>query len=331
MEVSLQFSRWCLAISLVCQLLVSSVEAESRRFYKYKNEQGQTVINSSIPPKYAKKGYTVIDTRGRVIQVVAPELTQEQILEKKQRELLEQAKREQEEQQKQADQTLLRLYSSVEDVERAMERQLNEISGRISVIQGNIQRLQKQKADKQARAANIERAGRTVPKRLLDSIKEQEQEITGLLKQVEDKQKEQVHAKAKFAKDANRLKVLLGLEQSNGSKTDNGVKVAKQDLLGNWKSTQTTEDKHEWVLNPKGTFTWMRKTLTGERVVLDGKWKLRNQNQLIFNVKLEQNTDNSGTTTTSKQSKTLYIGLTSYKNNKITIQYSNQQITLQKQ
>ncbi|WP_163831224.1 hypothetical protein [Spartinivicinus ruber] len=332
MEVSQQFSKWCLVITLAFQLVANPVEAEDKRtFYKYKNEQGQIVINSSIPPRFAKKGYTVIDTRGRVIKVVPPELTQEQILEKKQQELLEQAKREQEEQQKQADQTLLRLYSSVKDVERAKVRQLNEIEGRIGVIQGNIQRLQNQKAEKQARAANIERAGRTVPKQLLDSIKEQEQEIAGLQEQVKEKRKEQEQTNAKFANDANRLRVLLGLEQpAAASSADSEVKVARQDLLGIWKSTQAAEDKHEWILSPRGTFTWMKKMTTGEKLLFAGKWHLRNQSQLIFNVNTEQNTDKTGTVTTSKQGKTFYINLTSYKKNKLTVQFNDEKIALQK-
>lgn len=332
LELSLQLSRWGLVITLACQLLIGFTEAETQRFfYKYKNEQGRTVINSSIPPKYAVKGYTIIDTRGRVIKKVAPQLTQEQILEKKQQELLNQAKREQKEQKKLADQTLLRLYSSTEDIERARDRQLNEIEGNIGVIEGNIQRLQNQKAGKQSRAANIERAGRKVPKQLLSSIKEQEKEIAHLFDQIKGKRKEQEQIQAKFAKDINRLSELLGLEQAASKSTMPTVKLDKKDLLGIWESTKASEDKHEWIISPKGTFTWLKKMPTGERLLLAGNWRLRNQSQLILDVNTEQHTDKAGAVNTSKKSKTLYISLLSYKRNKLKLQFSDQQIMLQRQ
>jgi hypothetical protein len=72
--------------------------------------------------------------------------------------------------QSDADAHLLRLYTSVEDVDRAKNRRLAELDGLIVVAQGNIQNLVAQQGALQTQAADQERAGRPVPKTLLDQM-----------------------------------------------------------------------------------------------------------------------------------------------------------------
>ncbi|MDZ7686728.1 MAG: hypothetical protein U5O39_18595 [Gammaproteobacteria bacterium] len=112
-------------LSLV-PMLVFSVAATAE-LYKYTNEDGVTVLNSRVPARYVKNGYTVLSMDGRVLEVVPRALTKEE-LKARDRRLAEEKRREQERREQEiADENLLRLYSRPEDVIRARDTKLDSI------------------------------------------------------------------------------------------------------------------------------------------------------------------------------------------------------------
>ena len=66
-------------IALLLTLSLIPLAAEARQFFRYKDADGQTVINSSIPPEFVKNGYEIIDDKGVVLREVAPQLSEEEI------------------------------------------------------------------------------------------------------------------------------------------------------------------------------------------------------------------------------------------------------------
>ena len=78
--------------------------------YRYKDDQGRTVMSATVPPEIVPKGYDVLNAQGRIIETVAPALTAEQI--RARDEAIEREKREEEERKAQelADQKLLKQY-----------------------------------------------------------------------------------------------------------------------------------------------------------------------------------------------------------------------------
>ncbi|MGV8455807.1 DUF4124 domain-containing protein, partial [Pseudomonas aeruginosa] len=69
-----------------------------------------------VPPTYIGKGYQVLHDQGRVIRTVPPAPTAEELRQRKATQA-----------QASSDAQLLRLYSSLEDVDRARERSLAEL------------------------------------------------------------------------------------------------------------------------------------------------------------------------------------------------------------
>ena len=50
----------------------------SQQLYRYVNDRGETVIATSVPREIAaKRGYEILNQRGRVLEVVNPELSYE--------------------------------------------------------------------------------------------------------------------------------------------------------------------------------------------------------------------------------------------------------------
>lgn len=184
------------AIGLVVAGLSLGVQAD---LYRYTDERGVTVLDSRVPPEAIGRGYEVLDPQGRVKEVIPPAPTLEEL----------EARREAE-RRAVADATLLRLYSSVADLDRAHARQIEQIDNQILTAQGNLQQLAKQRENLQQRAAAQERAGRAVDARILQELNELDSEQRRLNRLIERSQREKAEVNSSFEQRRLRLGTLLG-------------------------------------------------------------------------------------------------------------------------
>ena len=183
--------------SLLLGLLLPAV-ASAVELYRYTDERGTTVLSrQGVPPEHIGRGYQVLNEQGRVIRVIPPAPTAEEL----RRMQLEKA-------QALSDVQLLRLYSTPEDVERARQRKLAELDGLIGVARGNLQSVRNQQANLQSQAAEHERAGREVPAHLLAQIDNQVAEQARLKSDIERYQALREQSNANFDADLERLKQL---------------------------------------------------------------------------------------------------------------------------
>ncbi|WP_044873227.1 DUF4124 domain-containing protein [Pseudomonas sp. LFM046] len=186
--------RYGLLLGLLLPALSGATE-----LYRYVNDKGVTVLDrQGVPPEYVGKGYEVLNEHGRVVRKVPPAPSREEM----QRQLDEKARAS-------SDAQLLRLYTSVEDVDRALERKLAELDSLIGVARGNQQSLHAQQANLQSQAAESERAGREVPAPLvtqIDSLREQQKRLD---QDIARYTKDRDAAKASYAADRARLAELL--------------------------------------------------------------------------------------------------------------------------
>lgn len=183
--------------------LLLPVVVEATELYRYVDDQGVTVLSrQGVPPEFIAKGYEVLNDQGRVIKVIPPAPTAEEM-----RRLLADKAR------ASSDAQLLRLYTSPEDVDRARGRKLAELDGLIGVARGNLQSVRTQQANLQSQAAEHERAGRAVPAHLLAQIDNQRAEQQRLQKDILRYQEVRKQAEASFAADRARLSELLGVQR----------------------------------------------------------------------------------------------------------------------
>lgn len=189
-----------------CSLLLGlllPVVAGAAELYRYVDDKGTTVLSrQGVPPEYIGRGYEVLNDQGRVIQVIAPAPSPEEM----KRILADKARAS-------SDTQLLRLYSTPEDVERARARKLAELDGLIGVARGNLQSVRTQQANLQSQAADHERAGRAVPAHLLAQIENQKAEQARLKRDIQRYQAARNEADSSFNADRDRLKELLGRHQ----------------------------------------------------------------------------------------------------------------------
>ena len=194
-----------LATGLAWMIQINSVAAE---LYKYKNEDGVTVLDSHVPARYVKNGYTILSLDGRVLEVVLRALSDEEIRDRDRRlaeeERIAKIKREREI----ADQNLLRLYGTPADVLRARDAKLSSIESMIETQRGNIQRLESQKRQLESALADIERAGGTIGKDRLARVRTIENRVAQIESEIAKKQGEKDGLKVSYAADLKRVKEL---------------------------------------------------------------------------------------------------------------------------
>ncbi|WP_414704237.1 DUF4124 domain-containing protein [Pseudomonas sp. UBA1879] len=192
-----------LLLMMGCIASVQADDAPGMVFYRYIDSRGVTVIDrQSVPTEYAGKGYEVLNMRGRVIQVVPPAPTGEQA---RQAQAAAQAAKAQAE----MDAQLMRLYSSVTDVDRARTRKFAELDSLISVARSNIQGLANQQVSLQSQAADQERAGRAVSQSLIDQMNDARDQQQHLNDDIARYQAAKEQADKGFAQDRARLQQLL--------------------------------------------------------------------------------------------------------------------------
>ncbi len=189
-----------LGVMLAGHALAVEPKGSSVEMYRYVDEKGGIVIDrQGVPSEYIGKGYEVLNDQGRVIRVVPPAPTAAEIQQRK----ADAARAS-------SDAQLLRLYTSVSDVDLARDRKLTELDALSSVSKGNLQALKSQQATLQARAADQERAGRQVPAELEAQLSNLRDEQKRLDQDIGRYQQLREQAVASFAADRARVAQLLG-------------------------------------------------------------------------------------------------------------------------
>lgn len=134
-------------------LIALPLTGQAAELYRYLDRNGTLVIDrQGVPPEYAGKGYDVLNEQGRVIRKVAPALPTA--------ELDRQAR---ERQQAVVDGQLRKLYSNVEDVDRAKARKLTELDGLMQIKKANLEAARQLQSQLMEQAAVQQRNGQALP------------------------------------------------------------------------------------------------------------------------------------------------------------------------
>lgn len=190
------------AILLSVSFQVSAAPSGEKQLFRYINLQGNTVVDSAIPPHYVAAGYEIISPSGKVLRVVPPALTQEEA--EAERQLLAAKERRQKD-----DLQLRRSYSSVDDIDAAKERNLQTLKSNIALLENNLENTLKRLETAKGSAAAIERSGKDAPETLLKTISGFEQEERDILVLLEARNQEMLTIEEKFEADKIRLAELL--------------------------------------------------------------------------------------------------------------------------
>jgi chromosome segregation ATPase len=190
--------------------LLLSAATVSAAMYRYKDENGQVVISNTIPQEASKRGYDILSSDGRVIDTVAPAPTEEELAERAAEKRRQEARARRMEQ----DRKLLERYSNPDQAVRAMHRKIMELRGLSQLKQGNISVIENQLDAEQAKAADLERAGRDIPEATLKKIRRLEADIREIEQEINAQKAEIEAVKRQFLEDIKRLEIITDQQRT---------------------------------------------------------------------------------------------------------------------
>lgn len=178
--------------------------------YRYKDEQGNVVLNSTVPSEFVAKGYEVLNAQGRVIEKVPPALTPEQKAQRDAEKMRQEAEEAARKQQEIEDAELKQLYSHPDDIVRILQRRIQDAQVVIQMRRGQIEVSTKQIGELESTAADAQRKGKEVPDRVLESLNNLRKGIGNDEADIEEQKQEMQRAIKEFDAKIRRMEVLTG-------------------------------------------------------------------------------------------------------------------------
>jgi|SRR5680860_8014 predicted RNase H-like nuclease (RuvC/YqgF family) len=174
--------------------------------YRYTDETGQIVISNTIPQQATKRGYDILNSNGRVVEVIPPAPTEDEITARE----AEKQRQGELAVQREKDTQLLKRFSHPDQAIRAMHRKLDELRGLIQLKRGNISVISSQLDNEQSRAADMERTGQKIPDATLDKINRLESQIRDIEREISWQTQETDALIQSFEADIKRLERVTG-------------------------------------------------------------------------------------------------------------------------
>jgi hypothetical protein len=195
-----------LAVALLCACGGIAHAADKEVTYKWVDENGITHYGDRVPPQYAKKETSVLNTQGVEIRRNDAQKSPEQLAE-------EQRQHEAAIRQKQHDNFLLTTYPTVKDIESLRDERLGQISGQRRAAEAYIEGLHSRLSTLQARALTFkpynEKAGaRRMPDDLAEDLMRTLNEMRSQKTALAAKDAEETALRAQFQSDIDRFKEL---------------------------------------------------------------------------------------------------------------------------
>jgi hypothetical protein len=205
------------ALALCTSLWLSVPSLHAGKLYKWVDESGQTRYGDRIPPQFAKKSNETLNKQGVVVGSKAAAKTREQIAAEQQ---LAKTKAEQErkrQEQTHKDRILLDTFTNEDEMILTRNGKIQAIEAVIRVTESRTEKIKQRLAQHKLRAANLERAGKAVPQKLQQDIREARRQIQYNSDYISNRRKAQQAIREKFELDINRFRKLKMAEAEAAS------------------------------------------------------------------------------------------------------------------
>jgi hypothetical protein len=200
---------------LIAAALPAGVHAQKEKgatTYRWVDEKGVVHYGDRVPPQYAQKESTILNSQGVQVGKLEAQKTPEQ--------LAEEARRQQEVlRQKQHDNFLMLTYASVADIERLREERLATLRAQRGAAEQYIENLHSRMSLLQARALlfkpyNPRKEARRMPDDLAEDMVRTLKEMRTQNSLLVSKDEEEAVMRGQFQADIERFKVLRSARNS---------------------------------------------------------------------------------------------------------------------
>lgn len=193
--------------SLTLALLAANV-AQAGNMLCCQDATGRRLCGDSLPEQCRGRPYKVLDAAGNVIKEVGPPMTAEQ---KAQAAAEAQRKKEEEaakQEQRRKDQALLATYSSLQDIEQARTRAMNDVLDAVKQAEAKVESLRKQRKKYESEMEFYK--NKTPPPDLAKNVRDIDYDIKAQTGLIDAKKVELEQVRTKYDTDKRRYTELAG-------------------------------------------------------------------------------------------------------------------------
>jgi len=197
--------------TLLLSFNLLSTQSSAAQFYRWSDAQGNTFIQSSIPPESVAGGYEIMDDAGIILQTVPPEIGDAEQAAANAEQAAANAVQLAAENQRARDLGLLKRYRSPKDVDRAMDTWLSRMDMEARLKRNRIRIKENEYDSIQTIAANQERIGQEVDPDLVQKLDAISVDIAKYSREIRAVELRQAESRAEFTLDRNRMAILWEL------------------------------------------------------------------------------------------------------------------------
>lgn len=204
-----------LRILLLAAAALATSVVSAQRLYRWVDENGNVHFGDRVPPEYADRDRSVLNSHGVVVDREEGAITSAELDEIERQRARELAEREARAETARRDRMLLETYLSVADIERLRDSRLEMLDSQVSVTEIYLANLTKRLERLHAEAARYKpRSDREdapeLPQDLANEIRVTEASIDSYQQMIDRTRGEQAKLKSQFDSDIERFKQLKG-------------------------------------------------------------------------------------------------------------------------
>jgi hypothetical protein len=186
-------------------------DAAAANTYRYKDDNGRLIYGSTVPPQFVRNGYEILNERGVVIQVVPRALTAAEIAAQEAQRAEQEAADAVAREQQRADNLLLRLYRSPDEIARKRDESVTIIDGQITALVASLGKVEAEVTRLEGVVANQTANGGAAAAQTLETLRIQADERDRLVTLRTRLDMERATAIADADRDMKRLAELMDL------------------------------------------------------------------------------------------------------------------------
>ncbi|MEE9422468.1 MAG: DUF4124 domain-containing protein [Gammaproteobacteria bacterium] len=198
---------WQLPLLLMV-LLLGLMPAQGGKLYKWVDETGQIRYGDRIPPQFAKRKQDTLNEQGVVVNTRAAAKTEQQLAEE--RRIAEAAAEEKRlrDENNAYNRVLLDTFTTEDDMIMTRNGKVDAIEAAVRLTRARTEKAKQRLLGLTRRAANMERAGRPIPKPLYKEITDARSQIKYNNRYIANRLEEQQAVRQQFESDLKRFREL---------------------------------------------------------------------------------------------------------------------------
>ena len=194
--------------ALLASFLVIANPVHAGKIKCWTNSDGIRECGNVLPPEYAQQGHEEVNAQGVTTKRHKRAKTPEELAEEKRIADAKAEKERLEKEQYERDQALLKTFSNEDEISMARDGKITAIKTELRLTRASMKNTKDRLRTYHKQAANLERAGKKIHKKLADDIKTAEQQVAEYKTFIRGKEKEKKVIQEQFEKDMGRYQQL---------------------------------------------------------------------------------------------------------------------------